>query len=166
MVVGGIFVEPLDWAVTGYSIYQDPLDPWNYAGLIPFVPAGAGKVGKAVANFVELADDAADAAKGVKGAGKVADACEVGAASKATSRIDRSAFAKERAAYWKAEAKANPAKYGADDLVRMKKGRAPKGPDGHPVELHHKDRTMDGGLEPMTRTEHRLGENFKKNHPE
>src|SRR5690606_807810 len=28
------------------------------------------------------------------------------------------------------------------------------------------DRTPEGGLKPMTRTEHRLGENYKKNHPD
>jgi hypothetical protein len=48
----------------------------------------------------------------------------------------------------------------------MEKGKAPIGPDGHPMELHHKDRTMQGGLQAMSRTEHRLGKNFKKNHPD
>lgn len=90
----------------------------------------------------------------------------VGEASKATSKIDRGAFAKERAAHWKQEATANPSKCGKDDLARMEKGKAPIGSDGHPMELHHKERTMQGGLEPMTRTEHRLGDNYKKNHPD
>jgi hypothetical protein len=48
----------------------------------------------------------------------------------------------------------------------MQDGGAPKGPDAHPMELHHVDRTPQGGVKPMSRTEHRLGENFKKNHPE
>ena len=91
---------------------------------------------------------------------------EAGAISKATSKIDRAAFGKERAAHWKGEAKANPSKYGAEDLARMEKGKAPIGPDGHSMELHHTDRTMEGGLQEMSRTEHRLGENFKKNHPD
>jgi hypothetical protein len=47
----------------------------------------------------------------------------------------------------------------------MKKGRAPTGPDGHPMELHHTDQTPEGGLEAKSRTDHRLGENYKKNHP-
>jgi hypothetical protein len=36
------------------------------------------------------------------------------------------------------------------------------GPDGYPMELHHRDRTPDGGLIPMTRTDHRLGETTKR----
>jgi len=52
-----------------------------------------------------------------------------------------------------------------EDLARMEKGKPPIGPDGHPMELHHVDRTQNGPLEPMSRTDHRLGENMKKNHP-
>ena len=48
----------------------------------------------------------------------------------------------------------------------MEKGRPPIGTDGHPMELHHVDRTPEGGVKPMSRTEHRLGENYQKNHPE
>jgi|WetSurMetagenome_2_1015567.scaffolds.fasta_scaffold24023_7 hypothetical protein len=44
-----------------------------------------------------------------------------------------------------------------------KRGNAPIGKDGHPVELHHK---KDGTLAEKTRTDHRLGENYKKNHPD
>jgi hypothetical protein len=47
----------------------------------------------------------------------------------------------------------------------MEKGHAPTGPDGHPMELHHVDRTPEGGVKSMSRTDHRLGENYKKNHP-
>jgi RHS repeat-associated protein len=85
---------------------------------------------------------------------------------KAPSRIDRAAFKSERASFWKAEAKANPEKYSAANLAKMEKGKPPTGSDGHPMELHHVDRTQNSPLEPMTRTDHRLGENFKKNHPE
>ena len=46
-----------------------------------------------------------------------------------------------------------------------KRGNAPKGDDGHPVELHHRDQTMDGPLDEMTRTDHRGKGNYKKNHP-
>jgi RHS repeat-associated protein len=81
------------------------------------------------------------------------------------SKIDRNAFRTEREAFWKNEAKGNASKYSADDLAKMEKGRAPTGNDGHPMELHHTNRTQTGGIQPMTRTEHRLGENYKINHP-
>jgi len=77
----------------------------------------------------------------------------------------RAAFKIEREAFWKTEAKSNPGKYSTDDLANMTKGRAPTGPDGHPMELHHVDRTPEGGLRAISRTEHRLGANYKKNHP-
>ena len=87
------------------------------------------------------------------------------ATGRAASQIDRTAFAKERSAFWKREAAENPSKYSEENLARMEEGKAPVGEDGHPMELHHVDRTPEGGLKPMTRTEHRLGENYKKNHP-
>ncbi|MBN4055075.1 hypothetical protein JYT15_01050, partial [Acidimicrobium ferrooxidans] len=46
-----------------------------------------------------------------------------------------------------------------------KRGRPPKGSDGHSVELHHRGQRADSQLDEMTRTDHRLGSNFKKNHP-
>jgi RHS repeat-associated protein len=48
---------------------------------------------------------------------------------------------------------------------QMKQGNAPTGADGHPVELHHEGQKPNGPVKEMTRTEHRGGENFKKNHP-
>jgi RHS repeat-associated protein len=47
---------------------------------------------------------------------------------------------------------------------RMQQGKAPVGKDGKPVELHHEGQTS-GQTKEMTQTEHRGGENFKKNHP-
>jgi RHS repeat-associated protein len=85
--------------------------------------------------------------------------------AKGASKIDRNAFRAEREAFWKAEAMNNPGKYSADDLAKMQKGRAPTGADGYPVELHHVDGTPEGGVTPKTRTDHRLGENYRKNHP-
>ena len=82
-----------------------------------------------------------------------------------TSKIDRGAFRSEREIFWKTEAKNNPGNYSAENLERMKQGKAPVGLDGHPMELHHVDRTPEGTVQPMTRTEHRLGDNYKKNHP-
>lgn len=46
-----------------------------------------------------------------------------------------------------------------------RRGRAPIGNDDHPVELHHRNQTPDGPLDEMTRTDHRLGENYSRNHP-
>jgi RHS repeat-associated protein len=82
-----------------------------------------------------------------------------------TSKIDRSAFKSERSQYWKAEAQNNAASYSATNVARMKKGKAPIGADGHPMELHHKGGTQNGGLQSMTRTEHRLGDKYLENHP-
>jgi len=60
----------------------------------------------------------------------------------------------------KDEAKASEA--GSSDGTNS--GKAPKGDDGHPMELHHDSQNPNGELKEMTRTEHRLGDNFKKNH--
>lgn len=48
---------------------------------------------------------------------------------------------------------------------RMAQGKAPKGQDGKPVELHHEGQSATGELKEMTQTEHRGGANFAKNHP-
>ncbi len=82
-----------------------------------------------------------------------------------TSRIDRSRDRKEREADWKLEAKTNPENYKSADLERMKQGKAPIGADGHPMERHHVDGTHEGGIKKMTRTDHRYGPNYRKNHP-
>ncbi len=52
------------------------------------------------------------------------------------------------------------------DLERMRKGKPPIGPDGHPVELHHPGQRPEPPFYEMSRTDHRLGENYKKNHPD
>jgi RHS repeat-associated protein len=52
-----------------------------------------------------------------------------------------------------------------DNINRMESRRAPIGTDGHSVELHHDGQKADSPLKEMTRTEHRGGANFKKNHP-
>lgn len=46
-----------------------------------------------------------------------------------------------------------------------KRGNAPIGSDDYPVELHHRGQKPDSLLDEMTRTDHRLGDNYKKNHP-
>lgn len=80
-------------------------------------------------------------------------------------KIDRGEFAKRRPDLWRQEAQTNAANYDAANLARMREGKPPIGPDGHPMEFHHVDGTADGGVKPMTRTQHRLGSNFKENHP-
>ncbi len=101
----------------------------------------------------------AKAAEG--GAGVTGDAL-------AQARID---FVAVRAQYWKSEAATNPGAYSAENLARMKQGKPPIGEDGYPVELHHDPPLSQGGtndpatLTPMTRTEHRLGGNYRRNHP-
>lgn len=46
----------------------------------------------------------------------------------------------------------------------LERGKAPSGEDGSPVELHHRNETLDGPLDEMTRKDHSGGENYKKNH--
>lgn len=81
------------------------------------------------------------------------------------SKIDRAVFSKLRKAFWKKEAAENAEKYTAEDLAKMKKGGAPIGSDGKPMELHHVDGTPEGELTPMTQEAHRGGDNYKANHP-
>jgi RHS repeat-associated protein len=101
------------------------------------------------------------AAKALKTGEKVVER----AAKGYTSKIDRAAFKKEREAFWKKEAQANPGKYSPADLARMRQGGAPTGPDGRSMELHHRDGSQQGPLDPMSASDHRGGENYKKNHP-
>jgi len=53
-----------------------------------------------------------------------------------------------------------------ENQQRMREGKAPMGKDGKPVELHHEGQAAEGNLEEMTQSEHRLGDNLKKNHPD
>ena len=117
----------------------------------------AGKVLKEATISVKVGEEA------LSDSAKVAD---VLGNAKAVSQIDRAAFAKERAAFWKQEAQDNGSKYSDANIGRMEKGKPPIGPDGHPTELDHTDRTMERGVEMMSRSDHRLGENYKINHPD
>lgn len=84
----------------------------------------------------------------------------------------RAQFGAVRRDYWRNEAANNAAGYSSENLERMERGRAPIGDDGAPMELHHVVPLSQGGtndasnLKPMTQTEHRRGENYKKNHPD
>ena len=57
------------------------------------------------------------------------------------------------------------ARNGGNDRDRMRQGKPPIGDDGHPVELHHPNQAPGKPVE-MTRSQHRLGENYKANHPQ
>ena len=46
------------------------------------------------------------------------------------------------------------------------RGRAPiSKEDGYPIEIHHDEQNPDGPFREKIRTDHRLGDNYKKNHP-
>jgi RHS repeat-associated protein len=83
----------------------------------------------------------------------------------------RAEFNSMKPQIWREEARANAGAYSAENLARMQQGKAPIGSDGHPMELHHTKPLAEGGtnalsnIEKLTRTDHRLGENYKKNHP-
>lgn len=72
--------------------------------------------------------------------------------------------------YWKEQAKL-PGYWTSEDLARMRVGKGPKGLDGETMEVHHIKPLSKGGtndlsnLTHFSRTDHRLGPNFKKNHP-
>lgn len=55
----------------------------------------------------------------------------------------------------------DPSKEAAPPPVR---GRPPVGIDGKPIEIHHDAQTDNGGMTEMTFSDHRGGENFKKDH--
>ena len=65
----------------------------------------------------------------------------------------------------------NAANYSDDQLARMSRGQAPVGSDGYSMEIHHTIPLAEGGTNTMdnfqflTRTDHRLGDNYKLNHP-
>lgn len=50
------------------------------------------------------------------------------------------------------------------DLANMRDGRPPLGPDGHPMELNHIGGNPNAQLQPMSRTDYRLGPNYMINH--
>jgi hypothetical protein len=83
----------------------------------------------------------------------------------------RREFEAIKSKFWKNEAATNERAYSTENIARMRKGKPPIGPDGHPLELHHQKPLAEGGsnsfdnLEILTRTGHRLGDSYKKNHP-
>ena len=139
--VGG-FAPGVGDAQNIYEAYNDPSPLSISIAVVGVIPEVGGLAAKAL--------------KEAEGVAKI---------GKSASKIDRAAFKSERASFWKSEAKNNPEKYTKEDLAKMQKGGAPTGPDGHPMELHHVDGTPEGGVTPMSRTDHRGGDNYKDNHP-
>ena len=73
--------------------------------------------------------------------------------------------------YWKNELATNPDGWSTANKSLIANGRAPYGIDGNSMEVHHIWPLYMGGdnsfenLVHLTRTDHRIGENFKNNHP-
>jgi hypothetical protein len=78
---------------------------------------------------------------------------------------------KVKPAFWKQEAVTNAGKYSPQNLDLMRNGRPPFDANGNPMELHHIVPLSQGGtndfsnLRIMTQDAHRLGPNYKVNHP-
>jgi len=174
-IAAGVVIGALiDW---GKQVFIDQRSPgcinlWEIAGSA-FAGGVLGGTGGWFLGGTLLEGGGAGAAA-AEGGGAAAEAAAEGAAeggaeaanaAKAGSQIDRAAFGGERNAYWRQEAGNNPEAYSESDLARMKAGKPPIGSDGYPTELHHVDGTPEGDLQAMTRTDHRLGDNYKANHP-
>jgi hypothetical protein len=125
-------------------------------GTVPGI-GGIGKAGKALQKIGSATDDV------VKGSSRVSGE----ALKQARSEFENIA----KPNFWKNQAVKNSDGYSPSNLKRMQEGKPPIGSDGYPMELLHKTPLAEGGtnsfrnLKPLTRTEHRLGENYKKNHP-
>jgi len=83
----------------------------------------------------------------------------------------RKAFAAVKPQAWMGEATVNASKYTAAQLERMRKALAPLCDNGFSMEIHHMIPLAEGGtnafsnFQYLTRTLHRLGANYKLNHP-
>ena len=110
---------------------------------------------------VKAAEDAAKSAKVCPAARMTGDALDAA----------RKAFNAMKPKAWMEEATKNASKYTPDQLERMRNGLAPIGSDNFPMEIHHITPLAEGGqntmdnFEFLTRTDHRLGDNYKANHP-
>jgi hypothetical protein len=87
------------------------------------------------------------------------------------TRIDRNLSARDRCKFWKTEANSRiwemslpPEVYSEDNLKLMRRGLSPFGPDRLRMELHHPTGSNEDDVVPMTATDHRLGDNYLRNH--
>lgn len=69
----GMLIEPIDWLFTVKEIYNDPYNPWSYAGLIPIVPAGVGKLGKGIDKAGDIAKNSNEVCDTLKHAPSAAE---------------------------------------------------------------------------------------------
>jgi RHS repeat-associated protein len=155
-------------------------DPANNADPFGLWPAWMEKIGAAVTSYVRAQVDELKQPCGFScgmrmatsmtlgmtgGVGEVGEAAGAGGLRAEFNSVVRPQF-------WKSEATGNAEAYSSADLARMANGKPPIGSDGFPMELHHDVPLKDGGtndasnLKPMTRTDHRLGANYKVNHPD
>ena len=123
--------------------------------------------GSAVVKAVSKADDVVDT---VKTANKVDNAIDTAKTAKKGWKVgddvatltkagNSPTWSTVRRRHWKNEAFYNPSKYSnnLDNLNRMKRGLAPIGNDGFPIELHHRFGRKGANFyifEPLTRTDH------------
>lgn len=180
-------LDVVSFGMSARDFWKSP--SWSNAGWValdlvsvalPLVPAvgiaqHAGKIDDAV-DLARRVDEAAD--KAVDAARTTEQTTEAVEAGKATGKVTgddlkaaRKDFSTVKSDFWKNEASTNGSKYSPDNISRMEKGKPPIGDDGMPVELHHRTPLSKGGtnsienLEIMTRQAHRLGENYRTNHP-
>ena len=120
------------------------------AAIVPFVPAVGSTSIKAGRKIVKGVAKNADKAADVSKASEVGKAVNTaGDASKSGVQVTRK-IPKDKLKY-----------------KPKKRGNAPIGEDGKPVELHHLDQTQGNASAraELTRTDHRGKGNYKKNHP-
>ena len=163
---GEVFDTIFDVISLGMSIAEvaaNPCDPMAWAGLVGDVIDVAVPC---VSGVGEVVRGISGARKAIDGAGAVADAASTAQRGwklgddirNLTKAGNKPSWTTVRQRFWKNEAYFNPEKYG-DNVSLMRKGRAPIGNDGHPMELHHPNgRSGDNFFifEPLTQTEHRF----------
>lgn len=131
--------------------------------MVPTIPGTPGRAGLNIDPDPESQSEQIDEAN--------TDPGTVDVSGEELARLRKEFETITRPEYWKKRAAESPGGYLESDLERMRKGRGPIGSDGFPTELHHKNPLSRGGsndrsnLEEMTRTCHRLGGNYRLNHP-
>ena len=139
------------------DVCQNPDDVWTWVGLafdivdlLPII-SGTGEVAD-VLRFANKADNVANAGKASKKGWKVGEDITT-----LTKKGDIPSWSTVRSRYWKNEAHFNLELYSNADLNKMRKGLAPTGWDGFPMELHHTNGQIGDNFfdfKPITRTDH------------